>query len=196
MKKIILLTIVGFVMAGAASGQDKLGFRSTEWAGLGSGQVGNALQLQTVNGVYRGPWFVGAGVGLDWYRLLSMPLFLSVTREISFGKREGLFLFANGGTNIPLRNTLIPAYPYDAPSDNKWHPALYLNAGFGYEWKLGEHTDKAILVSVGYVEKKLTETNSGITCPYCQLPGPIMASQQIRYEFLNRAYQFMVGFRW
>ena len=195
MKKIVWLSIAGFVLAGPASGQDKLKFRSTEWAGLVSGQVGNAFQVQTVNGVYRGPWFVGAGAGLDGYRLLSMPLFLSVSREISLGKREGLFLFANGGTNIPLRNQSIPGYPYDAPMGNAWHPGLFMNAGLGYEWKLGENSDKAILVSIGYMEKKLTETNSGLSCPYCQ-PGPVAAPEQIKYEFLNRAYQFMVGFRW
>ena len=48
-------------VASVGFGQSRVQFRSTEWVGLSSGQVGSAGQVQTVNGVAKGPWFVGVG---------------------------------------------------------------------------------------------------------------------------------------
>jgi hypothetical protein len=43
-------------------GQSRIQFRSTEWAGLSTGEAGSAGQVQTVNGVSRGPlWVLGPG---------------------------------------------------------------------------------------------------------------------------------------
>jgi hypothetical protein len=179
---------------GAGSGQST-GFaqspvqlRSTEWVGISAGQVGSAGQIQTVNGVSKGPWFVGVGAGLDYYRFRSVPLFLSVTRDIALGKRDWLFLYVDGGTNLPWYKrpeTTENNYVSDA-----FHGGEYWSGGLGYLWKLGDHTSKAVLLSAGYTVKKLTEDETvvggcyGMNCNVAE-----------RFEYLNRMYLFMIGFR-
>ena len=138
--------------------QGRVQFRSTEWVGLSAGEVGSAGQIQTVNGVSKGPWFVGVGAGLDYYRFRSVPLFLSVTRDISLGKKDWVFLYLDGGTNVPWykrSETLGLAYITDA-----FHGGEYWSGGIGYLWKLGDHTRKAVLLSAGYTVKKLSEVET------------------------------------
>jgi hypothetical protein len=197
-KKIMVLAVCVFVAGAgfaqsAGFAQGRVQFRSTEWVGLSSGEAGSAGQIQTVNGISKGPWFVGVGAGVDYYRYRSVPLFLSVTRDLAIGKRDLLFLYLDGGTNVPWYTRT--STPEDYFTSDGFHAGEYWSGGLGYLWKLGDHTSKAVLFSVGYTVKKLSEDQTtpsdcccGIPCPMT-LPGPVV------YEYLNRMYQFMVGFR-
>ena len=183
--------------AGAGLGQNPIKFRSTETVGLSSGSAGNCLQVQTVNGVSKGPWFVGLGAGLDYYRFRSVPLFLSVTRDLAVGKRDWLFLYVDGGTNLPWykrpRGSLITP---EGAATSAFHSGEYWSGGLGYLWKLGEHSNKAVLLSVGYTVKKLSEyqTALGSGCPLAGV-CPVTPASTFVYEYLCRAYQLMIGFR-
>jgi hypothetical protein len=193
MRKTIVF-VVCVLAASAALGQSPIRFRSVESLGLASGSSGNYFQLQTVNGVSKGPWFGGLGAGVDYYRFRSVPLFLSVTRDIAIGKRDWLFLYLDGGTNLPWYKQPITAQ--DDFNSSVFHGGEYWSGGLGYLWKLGDHTSKAVLISVGYTVKKLKEDQTQVIygcppfgpCPMTE-PGPVV------YEYLCRAYQFMVGFR-
>jgi len=203
MRKVIVLMMacafvvgVGFGQGAGQStsfGQSHVQFRSTEWVGLSSGEVGSAGQVQTVNGVAKGPWFVGVGAGLDYYRFRSVPLFLSVTRDQAIGKRDWLFLYVDGGTNVPWYTRTIT--PEDNISSSTFHGGEYWSGGLGYLWKLGDHTSKAILFTAGYTVKKLKEDQTQMFgCPLAN-PCPPTPFQPAVFEYLCRAYQFMIGFR-
>jgi|HubBroStandDraft_2_1064218.scaffolds.fasta_scaffold122554_2 hypothetical protein len=197
MKKAIGLVALLALWAGAGLGQNPIRFRSTETVGLSSGSAGNCLQVQTVNGVSKGPWFVGLGAGLDYYRFRSVPLFLSVTRDLAVGKRDWLFLYVDGGTNLPWykrpAGSLIS--PGGGEASSTFHSGEYWSGGLGYLWKLGDHTSKAMLFSAGYTVKKLTETQTMSSNCCCGIPCPMVTPDPILYEYLCRAYQLMIGFR-
>jgi hypothetical protein len=208
MRKVIVLVVAFAFVAGSGFGQSPgpgpsagfghstLSFRSTEWLGLSTGMVGSAGQIQTVNGVAKGPWFLGVGAGVDYYRFRSVPLFLSVTRDLAVGKRNWLFLYLAGGTNLPWykrpAGSLIT--PGGGEATSVFHSGQYWSGGVGYLWKLGDHSKKAVLVSAGYTVKKLSEDQTEVAgCPIgdiCMMPAtPVV------YEYLCRTYQFMIGFR-
>src|SRR5580693_5768021 len=98
MRKIIILT--AWLIIGATTGSAQMAptstswkFRSDDYLGLAAGQWGNSGLLQSVNGFYKGPWFAGLGVGMDNYRFRSVPLFVSLTRDLSvYTKKRGFFL--------------------------------------------------------------------------------------------------------
>jgi hypothetical protein len=199
MRKIVVLMMACALLVGVglgqgagqhtSFGQSRVQFRSTEWVGLSSGEVGSAGQVQTVNGVAKGPWFAGVGAGLDYYRFRSVPLFLSVTRDLAIGKRDWLFLYVDGGTNVPWYSRNLSSNGYDGIVSSKFNGGEYWSGGLGYLWKLGAHTSKAVLLSVGYTVKKLSENQvvaSSCAPANCDL---------VHYEYLNRMYQFMIGFR-
>lgn len=197
MRKAIGLVTALALWTGVAPGQNPIRFRSTETIGLSSGSAGNCFQLQTVNGVFQGPWFVGLGAGLDYYRFRSVPLFLSVTRDLAIGKRDWLFLYFDGGTNLPWYKR--PAGSLITPegaATSVFRSGEYWSGGVGYLWKLGDHSKEAVVLSAGYTVKKLREdqTAEGAGCP---LAGgcPVTPASTFVYEYLCRAYQLMIGFR-
>jgi hypothetical protein len=182
------LAVLLFI-ANLGYGQSPLKFRSTEWLGLSSGEAGGAGILQTVNGVARGPWFAGLGASVDYYRFRSVPLFVSVTREVALGRRDWLYLYADGGTNVPWY-TRPQTGDNNAIISSTFRGGEYWAGGIGYLWKLGNQTHQAVLISAGYAVKKLSEHQ--VTASTC---APLDCNM-VRYEYLNRMFQFMIGFRW
>ncbi|HTR29345.1 MAG TPA: hypothetical protein VMH27_08740 [Puia sp.] len=182
------ILVVLVLAANPGYGQHPLQFRSTEWLGLSTGQAGGAGILGTVNGVAWGPWFTGLGASVDYYRFRSVPLFLSVTRDISLGRRDRLYLYANGGTNVPWY-TRPNMGDNNAVVSSTFQGGAYWGGGLGYLWKLGNQR-QAIVLSAGYAVKKLSEDQ--VTASTC---APLDCNMA-RYEYLNRMFEFMIGFRW
>lgn len=182
--------------AGASWGQDPVRFRSVETVGFSNGSSGSFGQVQTINGVAKGTWFAGLGVGLDYYRFRSVPLFLSLSRDLAIGKRDWLYLFLNGGTDVAWYKRNLSGQDYIISST--FHGGAYWSGGLGYLWKLGEHSNKAVLLSAGYTQKKVKEhqTTAGGNC-CCDIPCPLEtpATMPAVYEYICRAYQLMIGFR-
>jgi hypothetical protein len=193
MKRLVLLAAFAG-MAAAGQGQTPLKFRSMEWLGLSAGEVGSAGFVQTVNGVAKGPWFLGAGAGVDYYRFRSVALFGAVTRDIAIGKKDWLLLNFDGGTNVPWYtppNLLNPGNPVIS---DVFHGGEYWSGGVGYLWKLGAHTNNAVLFSVGYTVKKMSE-HQVVETHSTPIAPPADNNLTYDYTYLNRMYQFMVGFR-
>lgn len=178
-------------------------FRSDDYLGLAAGQWGNYGLLQTVNGVYKGPWFMGLGAGMDNYRFRSIPLFASLTRDLppfwkSSGKggakrsdkRSGLFLNLDGGVNLPWYQRDIN-YSYEALT-SKFQTGSWWSAGLGYKWKLAPRSDNALLVSVNYSEKRLKEVQA-IASP-CNPMTCGFGNETFLYKYLNRVFLFKIGF--
>lgn len=144
--------------------KEKLLFHSINNIGLLEGEAGSGLQLQTINGFQYKTWFIGAGVGLDYYSVRSIPLFLDVRKDI-LSKKIPLFIYADAGIHFPWMRkynaTLLPVPDY---SNN----GLYYDAGLGYRLPLKKY---ALAFSAGYSGKQYKSENlryrpctSG-TCP-------------------------------
>jgi hypothetical protein len=197
-KRVVL--IIGFAFCELFCSAQAWKYRSDNYAGLSAGEWGNYGLLQTVHGVYNGPWFIGGGAGLDNYRFRSVPLFLSVTRvlPVSVGERGGLYVELDGGTNLPWYKRTIE--PYDGFSASKFHAGAWWSAGVGYKWKLSTAAGsrKALLLSVDYSEKRLKETEIGPSQP-CYTTSCAMiintSQQAYIYEYLNRVFLFKLGFQ-
>jgi hypothetical protein len=166
-------------------------FRSDDYFGLAAGEWGNYGLLQTVNGIYKGPWFMGLGAGMDNYRFRSVPLFASVTRDLPvFSKKSGLYLNLDGGINLPwYKRDLIY---YGEGLTSKFHAGSWFSGGLGYKWKLSPRTDKALLLSVNYSEKRLKEDQK-FTSP-CAPTICSIGNEMYVYEYLNRVFLFKIGF--
>jgi hypothetical protein len=132
----------------------KIKFHSINTVGLLEGQAGSTFQLQTINGFKKKSWFAGLGVGLDYYRLRTIPLFADVRKE--FGKKENkFFLYADGGINFYwLRDKDAKQFYVD----DKFKSGFYGEAGFGYKFILNQKL--AMTLNGGYSYKKLTEVGN------------------------------------
>ena len=195
-KRIVLIIFYAFCVIVCSAQAWK--YRSDNYIGLSAGEWGEYGLVQTINGLYQGPWFIGAGAGLDNYRFRSVPLFLAVTRDLPVPgiKRGGFFVGLDGGTNLPWYKRTIESY--DEFTSSKFHAGAWWSVGVGYKWKLSERSRKALLLSVDYSEKRLKETETGPAQPcYTSSCALIINSSQQTYiyDYLNRVFLFKVGFQ-
>ena len=180
-KIIAFVLIMLFVFAGknfAQQNKKPLQFRSINSAGLIEGQAGSAFQLETINGVKYKSWFGGIGVGLDYYRYRTIPLFADIRKE--FGKtNDHVFVYADAGMNFYWARDKDQK---QFPIQDKFENGFFGEAGAGYAFKSGKRS--AILLSAGYSYKKIAE--KGTYFYDLGFPGPMeMLMQKINYN-LNR----------
>jgi len=193
-KRIFLAVCCTFCLSVTVCSAQK--FRSDNYLGLSTGQWGTGGLIQTVNGFYKGPWFLGLGAGLDNYRFRSVPLFLSLTRDLpAFSKRSAFFVDLDAGTNLPWYTRKLS--PYDGSTSSKFYSGLYWSASLGCKWKLSGQTGKALLLSAGYSMKKLREDQTApSTLCTGPSPGPCdLVTQNYMYEYLNRTLFLTIGFQ-
>ncbi|HMH24845.1 MAG TPA: hypothetical protein VK563_23885 [Puia sp.] len=186
----LLLLVAGCIWAIAGHAQGPWKFRSTEYAGILTGEKNTYPQFQTINGLYKRSWFLGVGTGQDYYRYRSVPLFLSVTKDL-MGGRNGLFLGLDAGTNFPWYKRSAPLYGYVAGSD--FQAGAYWSAGLGYRFRLSAHGRTALLLTAGYSFKELKEEYKYVIppCPiggYCPLQVP-----SDRYDYKNDRLTLKAG---
>jgi hypothetical protein len=186
MKIIKCLPIVLIIMVGSINclaqqnATKKFQFHSINDIGLMEGETGSVFQLQTINGFQTKSWFAGVGVGLDYYRLRSIPLFIELRKE--FGRKEDkFFLYADGGINFYWREDKDVKQFY---VDDKFKNGFYAETGFGYKFRLNK---KLFLnLSAGYSYKKLIEKGSYYPYyyygPFSPLPTPSSYSKTV-YNF-------------
>ncbi|HEY4967411.1 MAG TPA: hypothetical protein VII28_13495 [Puia sp.] len=137
-------------------------FQSFVNVGLLEGQTGSAFLLQTINGACYKSWFAGVGLGLDYYRVRTIPLFIDIRKE--FGKSSGkLFVYVDGGisfgwaTDMQKTGYLL---------NDQFQNGFYDDVGLGYKTAVGKKS--ALLISLGYSYKKVNESYSS---PYYYTPN-------------------------
>jgi hypothetical protein len=178
LQPVVLFCLVLFTIS--ASAQDavkimahKFSFTSYNSAGILLGQSNPQLSLQSVNGVQYGPWFAGVGVGLDYYYMRSVPVFIDLRRLII--PKKNLYLYADAGVNYP--------YLKKPKEEEMWYNAehqqgLYLDGGLGYLFSAEKQTG---FFSIGYSTKRLRETieHAYIWGP----PDRPVQKDNLRYQF-------------
>jgi hypothetical protein len=150
------------------------GFQSLLQGGLLEGESGPSWHIQTINGVYYKTWFAGVGVGLDYYTMRTIPLFLDVRKDI-FNRRRTPFLYIDGGIHFDwLKSKEKPGW-----GSSDYNRGFYYDAGAGYKFGFGKRD--ALLVSAGFTMKTLRETR--IVIPQCVQPPCNPTEDYYKYKF-------------
>lgn len=139
-------------MAAVVQAQKKtnLKFASINQIGVLKGNSDAALQWQTVNGVAYKTFFAGLGVGLDYYYLRTVPVFVDVRKNLS-AKTETPFVYAALGAALPWVKNTEPAW-----QKSDYNKGFYGDVGIGYSMPLKGRF--YLDLSVGYSQKSLQET--------------------------------------
>ena len=119
--------------------------------GLLEGSNGSFFSLQTILGVKFNKSFAGIGVGLDYYRFRSIPLFVDLRQE--FGKSpNAVFVYGDIGYNFDWLTDEDRRETAFATNAN-FKGGLYYDAGIGYKYAVT--SKQALLFSFGYAYKKI-----------------------------------------
>ena len=179
--KRLLFFILCVCIAGSISAQQKTiacpwQFHSINNVGLLEGQTGSAFQLQSINGMQYKFWFGGIGLGLDFYRYRTIPLFIDFRKEFGNSVNK-FFAYADWGVNFCwLTDNEKNMYLMDDHFDT----GFYTDLGMGY--KMGVGKSNHLLLSIGYSLKKLKETYNSY---YYFPPDNKIDKEEINYS-LNR----------
>jgi len=152
-------------------------FQSVNQVGLVDGGMDTDFHLQTINGLRFGNWFTGIGVGIDYYYVRSVPLFLDV-RNYWFKKRNSPFAYADIGINFPWAKDNGNDF---VAQDINYNQGLYYDIGLGY--KLGLGNNHALLLSTGFTFKRLSGKRKYFYCPF--LPPCAESFEEFDYK-MNR----------
>lgn len=160
-------------------------FSTVNDVGLLTGEKGEAMMFQTINGLRKDKSFAGLGVGLDFYGNRTIPLFLDYRYELTTRKNMP-FVYADAGINFLSLNFIQKEQLY-FPSPS---PGLYYDLGLGL--KLSGKNHGGFIVTAGYSLKQVKyAAESFSTAPTPQLS----ADNKDRYNFLFRRMIFKIGFQ-
>ena len=183
-KRIISASFFVLLISAAAAQSQKIEYGTVNQAGLLSGSKEQALSVQTINGVKKGKWFVGAGTGLDFYSPRSVPIFLDVRSDLTNNKNTP-FAYADAGVNF----TWLNQAQKQEKSFPKTSPGLYYDFGIG--WKLAGKNNRGFIVSAGYTLKQEKEK---VTNLLWDQASQTAVETFDRYNYLYRRIVIKIGF--
>lgn len=155
--------------------------------GLLEGTAGPSWNLQTINGVNYKSWFAGIGVGLDYYNLRTIPLFVDFRKEL-LRKSKTPFLYADGGIHFDWLTTgQKPGW-----GSSEYNRGFYYDAGAGYKFGFGNRRD-ALLVSAGYTMKTIREER--VFIQQCVQPPCNPSKEYYNYTFSRLSFKVGWQFR-
>lgn len=163
----------------------KLAYFSTNQAIHLEGSAGSAFGVQTVHGLAFSGWALGAGFGMDNYRMRSLPLFVHLRRSIPV-KRIPLFVYAEAGPNFiwARKDEVITL------NNGQTKKGYYWDAGVQYQAPLRNKT--FLVFSAGFSEKTYSES---YTLPsWCGTPDCPEVKSAFDYKFRRLALKAGFGF--
>jgi hypothetical protein len=159
-------------------------FRSINQFGILIGASSTEPSIQSVNGVQFKKWFAGAGIGLDYYKERSIPVFLDIRRNICSSSNSP-FIYAAGGKHFAWR-TSPPKEWISRGLKGGW----FYDAGAGYNVRINER--KQLVLSVGYSVKLMSEEVN--TLPWISaFPLPAGAMQKREYTLSRISFKMGLG---
>lgn len=161
MKIKCFITVISILLFVAVWGQRKISpyrFHSINSLSLLNGANEVSAGLQTVNGFQKKNFFLGIGLGLDYYIYRSVPLFADFRYDFGKGKNK-FFAYTDGGINFEWAedHAANPVIIWDGVSNlGTFYNGIYSDAGFGY--KTSKKYNAGLVLSLGYSYKSLKKT--------------------------------------
>ncbi len=172
-KSIYSFLIFLFLSVSAAAQKKPVQFNSINEVGLAAGQSEYSPIFQTINGIKFSNWFSGIGIGVDYYRYKTLPLFFDARRY--FGKQKKGFGYADLGYGFPLKNK--PGKEISYYNSYYFTGDIYTDIGIGYQFMLNKKS--SLLFSLGHSYKKM-HSKIGVTA--CGVIAPCWVDYS-KYDF-------------
>jgi hypothetical protein len=165
-KRFFFIVIISFLLSLSTSAQKrKVGFQSVNQFAIVGGESGVNTAFQTVNGIKFSDCFFGIGVGIDYYKYQTLPLYFD--GRWYFGEDKRGFIYADVGYDFPMKNK--PEKEISYYSSYHFTGGLYSDLGIGYHVPL--YKKSSLSFSLGYSSKELkTKVGSAYQCLVAPCP--------------------------
>jgi hypothetical protein len=162
---ILLLLPVACFSQKKETSKKKLNLHTITSIGVAGGEKETAPVAQVSAGISYGPWFSGLGVGFDYYRYNSVPVFADW--RFNFGPKRVLFLYINGGYHFATGGGKeVTENPF--VTKDRLRGGLFGDGGFGFNISAGRSNRFGL--SMGFRYKAMVHTFSYTTgCLGCEM---------------------------
>jgi hypothetical protein len=163
MRYFTTLVFLGFLTLTVGAQEKPAGlrptFRSSFAVALINGSASTSYNVQTVHGIILNKSFVGLGVGIDYYKLRTLPLFLELRQEFGKGRKHFL-VYGDGGRSIDWLTEKSKEF-FRWQSAVNYKGGWYYDVGVGYRIHLKEN---ALILTTGYSYKEVKRDESYDNC--------------------------------
>jgi hypothetical protein len=175
--------IATILVAASCSLQAQVKYQASIEGGLMNGSWQTNGYVQTTHGIHYKQWFAGVGVGIDYYRYRTIPVFAELRR--TFG-RHGVqpFVVAAAGINAtwPNEQQKLENNGWWQTSTSDFHNGFYSRVGAGVILNAGKKVRFGVNIAYNY--KTLSRTYTGwIFEPW---PQPTSSTEKTMEYKLNR----------
>ena len=195
MRSILIITIAMCISSASLAQKNnvKSVFHSQEQVAMINGNGAVSAGIQSVNGFTINKWFAGVGVGLDFYRYRSVPVFVDVKRYFNIHNKNAFFIYGDGGYNIPWvkkEDDQLSIWNWPSKTEIQYKGGAYMDAGAGYaiHCKRGN----ALLLSLGYSHKYFREKKTII---YTTVGDEVMRTDIQRFTYNFNRIMIKVGWQ-
>ena len=161
-------------------------FQSYNAIALFTGESGVSVGIQSVNGVQWKSFFIGAGLGFDFYGISTTPVFLDLRKTFGQGRNK-FFAYGDAGYNIAWPGSISESFNSTLQDPEG---GFYSDIGMGYLVGFGKND--ALILSAGYTFKSLSDNL--VTYPPC-LPGVVCEPITERNEYRFNRISIKAGWR-
>lgn len=175
------IAIFLFYTDAGAQKKSKAIFRSYNSVGIVAGKLPVAFTAQTENGLDYKNWFIGAGLGIDFYYQKTMPLFAAFKKAFPINSNS-LFLYLNAGSNIITKNKKAINFFSIVETSG----GFYTEAGVGYKINISKKSN--VFFSLGTTKKNVRQT--GFSEDVYGMPGVLDTHYKFSRTSFRMGYQF------
>jgi hypothetical protein len=153
---IVLACLVSYGTVAQNNSPKKYKFESINSLILLNGDHNVAPAIQTINGLSKGPWFTGIGVGIDYYQYRTIPLFADIRYDFAKKNLTRYFAYGDAGINFQwVEESFYNDPSIWNPTSNDFKNGMYADIGVGIN--AGFKNGNAIVLSLGYMRKTMKE---------------------------------------
>ncbi len=139
---------------------NKMKFHSVNTGGIVVDESRPGAVFQSINGIKFSDWFLGVGIGVDYYQYKTLPLFFDARRF--FGRRKMGFVYGEAGYDFTLKNK--PGKDYSYVNTYSYKGGLYTDFGIGVKTKFIKSS--SLLFSLGHSYKEVQGKYGVTICPF------------------------------
>lgn len=149
--KLLLLLLIFTVLESNAQ-QKSWQYSSIHQMGILSGSSGESFQIQSIHGAKKKNYFIGAGLGIDYYHTRTVPVFAAV-RYHPHSQQAVPWLYLDMGVSAPWATDQQKGVNGWGIQNKDYRTTFFWDAGIAF--RLTRKQDKGLLLQFGYSTKEM-----------------------------------------
>ncbi len=148
----LLLLVLSLSVLSLFAQKKRWQYSAIHQLGVLSGSSGEAFQIQSIHGIKKKNYFIGAGLGIDYYHTRTVPVFAAF-RMHPIQQQAMPWLYLDLGVSAPWATDQQKGSNMWGVTNKNYRTTLFWDAGIAF--RLTNKKDKGLLLQFGYSAKEM-----------------------------------------